>query len=933
MSIFIPVVKDTYYETTLDTLDYKILLGGFTVFEGRAVKGPEGTLKINVNKIFKDYIENKITDFREVDGGVIAHPEAFRIFELRDSSDTLLETYGVLFDWDKEWNGETALLSDPVRPSISQQMKFPISIYSPNGQTEIIDPEPITKNTYFRPLWNPIVIDNYATEVYYEWETDYRPISDIIPTASIEDVVFRNQTSTGVIIRVGESPYAYEDREFSITFTYNGEVIGEVQVIQRALDLGLITKTLTVPSTGGEYTIQWKNDRVSQYSRLSASAPQWPGTTMTNPSFTGATVNIPANTSYEDHNFTIEYYYEKFGSNYKLDETQVTIQGKTGGTSGDTGTTTGVTIETGVTRDLVITDDKVFAGFATPTIQVWGESFAAIKDNYYLEPSNLYRFSNLDYNGGLGLKGVSTNIPLCSYSIECPPTERTNSPLVEFDGYALSGSTQWLNDLLIEAKVDICRDGIPGERYIRYEGESPRVATLYLLSGSTVLCENTVVQLPNGYKWYNGDPVRGSERVLKTVTPYTFSDLKFKTSSFNEETLRTYLQTVIPVYTHFDIRDGVYVPIVDNVFLSSFQKYDTSAFEFEQNGEWVTVKTPMPINVIMDTSGLSATDIWISKNVRYIYGSTDATLTAVTYAGTVQDFRNVICNVNRINIPTVQCLDGISYTESDLWDKSDPIAYIGNQIRPSFCSEYFYQTDEPTIGNSITITFTGSTIYTVGIDQVVIGKSGRWLTPVDRVEGSDGEYATLTLTFDEEVIGIRSLSSFYRQVSDNILYYGPYKENRGGRNIAVPSVKMRAMNGYVYSGNTIISGTYENNNLKFIKGTGNFAGTNITTLKAPNLLSITDSALTDSNIEEFYIPSIQWIGTDALPATTTKVTVGKNFSSCSQYAFRKATLLTSLRFNGSVQEWEKLIEFSYNLKISLSNITTVYCDNGEWTPQ
>ena len=933
MPIFIPVVKDTYYETTLDTLDYKILLGGFTVFEGRAVKGPEGTLRINVNKIFKDYIENKITDFREVDGGIITHPEAFRIFELRDSSDTLLETYGVLFDWGKEWNGEAALLSDPVRPSISQQMKFPISIYSPNGQTEIIDSEPITTNTYFRPLWNPIVINNYATVVHYEWETDYRPISDIIPTASIEDVYFRNQTSTGVIIMVEESPYAYENREFSITFTYNGEVIGEVQVIQRALDLGLITKTLTVPSTGGEYTIQWKSDRISQYSRLSASAPQWPGTTMTNPSFTGATVNIPANTSYEDHNFAIEYYYEKFGSNYKLDETQVTIQGKSGGTGGDTGNTSGVTIETGVTRDLAITDDKVFAGFATPTIQVWAGHFATIKDSYYLEPSNLYRFDIFYSNPDVGFGGVSTNVPLCSYSIECPPTERTGSPLVEFDGYAVSGSTQWLNDLLIEAKEDICRNGIPGERFIRYEGESPRVATLYLLSGSTVLCENTVVQLPNGYKWYNGDPARGSERVLKTVTPYTFSDLKFKTSSFNEETLRTYLQTVIPVSVYFEIRDGVYVPIVDNVFLGSFSKYDTSAFEFEQEGEWVTVKTPMPINVIMDTSGLSATEIWISKNVRYIYALTDTTLTAVTYEGTVQDFRNVISNVNRINVPTVQCSDGISYTEYDLWDKSDPIAYIGNQIRPSFCSEYFYETDEPAIGNSITITFTGSTIYTVGIDQLAIGRSGRWLTPVNTVEDTSGEYATLTLTFDEEVIGIRSLSSFYRQVSDNILYYGPYKENRGGRNIAVPSVKMRAMNGYVYSGNTIISGTYENNNLKFIKGTGNFAGTNITKLKAPNLLSITDSALTNSNIEEFYIPSIQYIGADALPATTTKVTVGKNFSTCSQYAFRKATLLTSLYFNGSVQEWEKLLEFSYTLKISLSNITIVYCDNGEWTPQ
>ena len=932
MPIFIPVVKDTYYETTLDTLDYKILLGGFTVFEGRAVKGPEGTLRINVNKIFKDYIENKITDFREVDGSVITHPEAFRIFELRDSSDTLLETYGVLFDWDKEWNGEAALLSDPVRPSISQRMKFPISIYSPEGQTDIIDSEPIVTNTYFRPLWNPIVIDNYATDVYYEWETDYRPISDIIPTASIEDVLFRNQTSTGVIIRVGESPYAYENREFSITFTYNGKVIGEVQVIQRALDLGLITKILTVPSTGGEYTIQWENNRISQYSRLSASAPQWPGTTMTNPSFTGATVNIPANTSYEDHNFTIEYYYEKFGSNYKLDETQVTIQGKSGGTGGDTGNTSGVTIETGVTRDLAITDDKVFAGFVTPTIQVWDGYLSVIKDIYYLNPIALYRFFN-HFEKGFGADETQTNIPLCSYSIECPNTESNRGPLVEFDGYALSGSTQWLNDLLNEAKEEICRDSSTGDKFISYEGESPRVATLYLLSGSTILCENTVVQLPKGYKWYNGDPARGSERVLKNVTPYSFSDLKFKTSSFNEETLRSYLQTVIPVYTYFEIRDGVYVPIVDTVFLGSFEKYDTSAFEFGQDGEWVTVKTPMPINTIMDTSGLSATEIWISKNVRYIYALTDATLTAVTYEGTVQDFRNVISNVNRINIPTVQCSDGISYTEYDLWDKSDPIAYIGNQIRPSFCSEYFYETDEPTIGNSITITFTGSTIYTGEINEFAIGRSGRRIAPVDRVEGSDGEYATLTLTYDEEVIGIRFISSVHRQISDNILYYGPYKENRGGRNIAVPSVKMRAMNGYVYSGNTIISGTYENNNLKFIKGKGNFAGTNITTLKAPNLLSITDSALSESNIEEFYIPSIQWIGADALPATTTKVTVGKNFSNCSEYAFRKATNLTNLRFNGSVQEWEKLLEFSYTLKISLSNITVVYCDNGEWTPQ
>ena len=937
MPIFIPVVKDTYYETTLDTLDYKILLDGFTVFEGRAVKGPEGNLSINVNRIFKDYIENRITDFREVDGDIITHPEAFRIFELRDSSDTLLATYGVLFDWDREWNGQAALLSDPVRPSISQQMKFPISIYSPEGQTETIEFAPIVTNTYFNLSQDSIIVMNRGGSFVLQWDTDFYPTSDIIPTASLEGVTFSNQTSTGVTVTVPESPLPGSDRDFTITFTYNGKKIGEATVVQTKVQFTLITKTLTVASSGGTVNIQWTTDMI--LSNLSISAPSWPGTRPTARSYTGATISIPSNTSYDDYDFVIDYnyYYDNSGVPYHLDSTQVTIRGKAGATSGDTGTTTGVTIETGVTRDLAFTSDKAFAGFSSPAIQVWDYYFGEVKTDYYLTPSSLYRLYTLSYVGGPGSKIVSANIPLCSYSVECPTTQNPNRPLLDFDGYALSGSTQWLNDLLTAAKEDICRDGIPSERYENYEGESPRVATLYLKSGSMVLCENTVVQLPKDYKWYNGGSVAGSERVLKTVTPYSFSDFKFKTSSFNETTVRSYLQKVIPVYVSFSISDGVYVPQVDTTLQGGYQRYDTSAFEFEQDGEWVTVRTPLPIYGIVDTSGLSATEIWISRNVRYLSGLLDTTLTAVTYAGTVQDFRNVVFTFNPSKITTVQCSDGVAYSDLQGWNKSDPINYIGNQIRPSLCDEYFYETDEPTIGNSITITFTGSTVDTTQINDLAIGRSGRKIAPVTTTEGTSGDYATLTLTYDEEVIGIRLLRSSYRKVSDNILYYGPYRENRGGIGIAVPSVKMRAMNGYVYSGNTVLSGTYESNNLKFIKGTGNFAGTNITTLKTPNLISIEESALTSSNIEEFYIPSIQWIGTDALPATTTKVTVGKNFSDCSGNAFRKATLLTSLYFNGSVEEWEKLMGINGGLRAifvnSLSNITTVYCDNGEWSPQ
>lgn len=949
MPIFIPVVKDTYYETTLDTLDYKILLDGFTVFEGRAVKGPEGNLSINVNRIFKDYIENRITDFREVDGDIITHPEAFRIFELRDSSDTLLATYGVLFDWGREWNGQAALLSDPVRPSISQQMKFPISIYSPEGQTETIDFSPIIMNTYFRLSETTIIVPNEGSVFTIQWETDFYPASDIIPSASTADVTFSNQTSTGVTVTVPESP-SVGSRDFIITFTYNGQKIGELRVTQSKINFTLITKTLTAASSGGTYTIQWTTDL--DISKISASASLWPETTITNISSTGATASIPSNTSYNDRNFTIGYYYDRDGNSYYLDGTQVTLRGKAGATSGDTGTTTGVTIETGVTRDLVFTADKAFAGFTTPAIQVW-TSYEESATDYYSSPTSLYYHLFGTDIGGI-VANISSNIPLCSYSNECPTTENPDRPLVEFDGYTLSGSTQWLNDYLTASKEAGCDNT---GTTLWNNGESPRVATLYLKSGSTVLCENTVVQLPRNYNWYDSN-----RKVLKTVTPFTFSDFKFKPISFDSGDtydVRYYLSNVIPAWNHFIIQDGVYKiqeAGTESYNWSSLQQYHYTAFDLEYDSDtgWVTVKTPLPIYEIANVSGLTPLEIWISKNVRVCRGVPRANTSGnikVTYEGTVQDFRNVIVTtVGQIADSNAYCSDGVASIGPNNYNKSEPVIYTGNQIRPSLCDEYFYETDEPTIGNTVTITYNTKVEYADGfsgptieqLSKIFTDRNGITLTvsPNSIVRGDDGEYITDTLTFSKEVVGLVKFRSEFRKISDNLLYYSaPVNggDDAQGASIKVPSVKMRVLGGYVYSYNVDIPAVYENNNLKFVTGIYNFIGSAVKTFRAPNLVSIGDTGFTFSNIEEFYIPSIQYIGSDALPATTTKVTVGKNFSNCSDKAFRKATLLTSLYFNGSVQEWEKLMEYSTSLRVifvnSLSNITAVYCDNGEWAPQ
>ena len=225
-TVYFPAYKDTYYETYSTSLSYYIETGGQIVFEGKAVRGPSGKLRVNINKILKDYIENTIADFRNVDGQVLPQPEAFKLFELKNQNNgEVLATYGVLFDWEGEWNGETKVLSDPIRKRISSAIKFPISVYSPSGETIVLSSGKITHSTYFHNLTPAIVFAYTGGTAQIIFDTDFEPISSISVSATTSGYTFSNITPTSVTVTAAPNTSA-EDRSGYIIFLFEGNDLG-----------------------------------------------------------------------------------------------------------------------------------------------------------------------------------------------------------------------------------------------------------------------------------------------------------------------------------------------------------------------------------------------------------------------------------------------------------------------------------------------------------------------------------------------------------------------------------------------------------------------------------------------------------------------------------------------------------------------------------
>ena len=130
--VYAPIWKDTYYTTTAASLTYKIYLSDTLIFSGKAYRMPNGNnIQININKICQNYLEQDIDSLLTGSSSSQQNPNAKGDFVLKNGSNTTLETYRFLYDWDytHNWTGSSATLSQPINGEfISGQMKLKTSV-------------------------------------------------------------------------------------------------------------------------------------------------------------------------------------------------------------------------------------------------------------------------------------------------------------------------------------------------------------------------------------------------------------------------------------------------------------------------------------------------------------------------------------------------------------------------------------------------------------------------------------------------------------------------------------------------------------------------------------------------------------------------------------------------------------------------------------
>ena len=1012
--IFFPVYKDTFYTTSATTLDYSVSTDeDGVIFRGRAYKGSASEIAINISKIASDYLENKYNDAKSAlttDPAVWKHQNAFKVFYLYDGAGNLLASYGILFGFDGEFEGDSKILSEPVRKDISDSQTLAFTVFSKSGETVVFEYIPAVRNTFFNLITRSLLIPAGGGEYRIQWLTDYLPASTFEVYSPGRTLPFTEPSESGITINF---PAVVSDSgsTFEIYYPWNGgeKVFSATTVNQAANYFTLGISVFISPSLGGTYNIPYLTD--FDPAGLSATVIGWPSTTVSTFTASGCTITVSPNPSYSDYEFGVHFKWTSGATEYDIADLPCIIKQKGGATSGDTGDTPYLFIDSAVTRDIQIQPNGTFIGFAciggvmlaghmSPGTHLPGyiNDHNRISD-YYPESYNtgagggLLRFMGPEFDlGPLLINGIYCNVPIGGMSIKCDtPSSASTQWLrwVTYDGYSLSSSSQVLQNRLNEMVGLNC--GVSGTS--TYTMMEEGVSTLSVYSGSTVMdtiaaCVPSSAATPGDVEEYT---------VHSGCTPYEFTDIKFRfggrtLNNYEKSTMVERLRACVPVGPPFEdtvIYDGILTYADWDSSVGIKKQFATDAFKVTGPVDgWYSITTPLPLTTYLGgwdgIFSIGFTDVWFSKNLKFIkaqkyYNGGDKI--KFYYGGTQAEFRNVISVIkyHRANYEPMRCTDGNTPLIGDMWayrGKTEQVMYRGNQIRPNLYDEYFYANTENygVLTNSLKVVYdtTAATrsMYIYSRDSDEYYNEDIYLTE----SGYTAENRLYHIyTFPKQIWGVYQINTgiySYEPVGGFIAFIGENPNLTSG--VTVPYTEMRGVEGGFLSisgGASNVESAITFQNIRYIVGMNNFMNSAVKVIKAPNLINLSDVTLglSGNSIEEIYAPSIQVIG-GTLPATLTKLTIGKDFNFIKTKTptgeddgtfwwfnpFLTATGLTELFFNGSIAEFEKVCHtlngkaqdytepahrqpsgnfhsntIGYHLEC-YSWIQIVYCDNGEY---
>lgn len=137
-----PIWQDERLLHNYDRLDYYVTFNDETIFRGRAFRSPKNVpIELDINRIVGDWLENGIDPEYE---GVLKQENAWGQFKVWDqTTGYLLAEYGVMFNWDQSWSGESKVLSEPVNGKMDPRMRLFWSKYNVSETSVVVEGEDI----------------------------------------------------------------------------------------------------------------------------------------------------------------------------------------------------------------------------------------------------------------------------------------------------------------------------------------------------------------------------------------------------------------------------------------------------------------------------------------------------------------------------------------------------------------------------------------------------------------------------------------------------------------------------------------------------------------------------------------------------------------------------------------------------------------------
>lgn len=206
---------DYYYETSASALTYSLYCDGMQIYRGKSIKSPsQPLLRINISERVRDWLAQNMPDFREYDGEVVQHPDALKIFELKDDIGTTLETYRVLLDYSTPFTGSDMILSEPVNGHVDARQKIFWSSFNTSARNVNIEIA-VDLHLSFNPA-PPFYIDGSGgtLTINYTANTDF--------TFSYDGGGWFTASTSNGVITINASENEGEGRDGRICFTYYG---------------------------------------------------------------------------------------------------------------------------------------------------------------------------------------------------------------------------------------------------------------------------------------------------------------------------------------------------------------------------------------------------------------------------------------------------------------------------------------------------------------------------------------------------------------------------------------------------------------------------------------------------------------------------------------------------------------------------------------